>query len=430
MILTGKNKEVLPSIFDNFVDSIVTDPPYELGFMGKKWDSSGIAYDVELWKECYRVLKPGGYLLAFGGTRTQHRMVCAIEDAGFEIRDMISWVFGQGFPKSLDVGKAVDALQGNEREIVGTKTCGYQVSISKTRLNQGHRPNLSASTSEVVVDRGNSEWEGWGTALKPAFEPIVVARKPLSEKTVALNVLKWGTGGINIDGCRVDYLNEDDKESARPQGKCTNKVGALAGSTQNDNKRTEFELSEHQGRFPANFIHDGSEEVVSLFPNTTSGAMKKAYAYTNNGFSMGAPTGETKHLCEASSGSAARFFYVAKASKSERNFGLEAFENKQRDDSRKEGNPGGDNPLLRGLSPVQNVHPTVKPIALMRYLCRLVTPKEGTVLDPFCGSGTTGIGAKLEGLRFIGIEMNPEYVKIAEARIEAWEKEPEKLTLF
>ena len=387
---------VLKTLPDNSVDSVVTDPPYGLvsiqkrfgkegaapakygddgsfsrlskGFMGKSWDGSGIEYSVELWSEVLRVLKPGGYLLSFGGTRTYHRMACAIEDAGFEIRDMVEWIYGSGFPKSLNIG------------------------------------------------------EGWGTALKPAHEPICMARKPLAEKTVAENVLKYDTGGINIDGCRVAH---DEPE------KLTNRTPRTDDNVFSDNSCGFKKEVNHiasaslQGRFPANLIHDGSDEVVREFPQSTSGAMTKPYKYTNNGYSLGKPTGETKQIHESSQGSAARFFYCAKASKSERNNGCEEFEEKKRDEGRKEGNPGGDNPRNRGVKPQHNNHPTVKPIALMRYLCRMVTPKGGIVLDPFMGSGTTGIAAKLEGFGFIGIEKEKEYCEIAEARIAAWEEEKE-----
>ena len=309
---------------DNTIDSIVTDPPYGLSFMGKDWDH-GIP-GVVFWQEALRIAKPGCHLLAFGGTRTFHRLAVAIEDAGWDIRDTVMWVYGSGFPKSHN-------LKG--------------------------------------------EWQGYGTALKPAWEPVIVARKPL-EGTVANNVLKWGTGALNIDGCRVP-LN-GDKPYSYPNGS-GGSHGPVPIRIHYDNPV----YGNPQGRFPANLIHDGSDAVVSGFPNDTS-----------------------------------RFFYCAKASKSERNMGCEGLEERKRDASRHVGQPsmnGGDgNPYNRGAKPLANNHPTVKPLALMRYLCRLVTPPDGVVLDPFCGSGSTLVGALQEGFRYIGIEKDPDYVNIAYAR--------------
>ncbi len=340
-IINGDSLDVLKRATPNSIDAIVTDPPYGLSFMGKKWD-----YDVpsvEIWKECLRVLKPGGYLLSFAGTRTQHRMAVNIEDAGFEIRDMIAWVYGSGFPKSLNIGKAVDKLQGNEREVVGKIA---QPGSTNNRIAMGN-----GWQEEPDLTKGTSEWEGWGTALKPALEPITVARKPLEEKTVAKNVLKHGTGGINIDGSRVEGVM-----------RTTHKDGNYKGSSQNEfMKLNKIKMDTPNGRFPANLIHDGSDEVVRLFP------------------------GEDEK-------SASRFFYVAKASKSDRNEGLIEVNDK-------------------------NNHPTVKPTKLMQYLVKLVTPKGGKVLDPFMGSGSTGKACMLEGFDFVGIDLDPEYCKIAEARI-------------
>ena len=313
-IIKGDCLNSLKELEENSVDSIVTDPPYELGFMGKSWDSTGIANNVELWKECLRVLKPGGHLLAFSGTRTYHRMASAIEDAGFEVRDMIEWVYGSGFPKSLNIGKAVDKLQGNEREVVAEK-----------------------ETKDF------SQWEGLGTALKPAHEPICMARKPLSEKTVAENCLKWGTGGIDIDGSRVEgKLEGDPNRFAKTDGGSFNKFSYSEPVVRSD------------GRFPANLIHDGSDEVKECFPNESERFFKS-------------------------------IIYQPKASKSER---------------------GQD-----------NNHPTVKPIALMEYLIKMVTPKGGIVLDPFAGSGTTLVACKENGFKYIGIEKEEEYIKIIEARL-------------
>lgn len=326
---------------DCSVDSIVTDPPYELGFMGKSWDSSGIAYNVEMWREALRVLKPGGHLLAFSGSRTYHRMTCAIEDAGFEVRDQIMWVYGSGFPKSLNVSKALSKnVYVNARDLQG-------------------------------IDSESDKYKGWGTALKPAHEPICVARKPLIG-TVAANVLAHGTGAINVDGCRVGESGASRKISAEVRGNIANTYGdGLNGG--GGERNLPF------GRWPANLIHDGSEEATER---------------------MGEP---------------ARFFYCAKANKRDRDDGLEGFEMRQ--PTHGKGHESGGLQVSNSKLPKANFHPTVKPTDLMRYLCRLVTPPKGIVLDPFMGSGSTGKAAVLEGFQFIGIDMTAEYVAIADARI-------------
>lgn len=413
-LMLGNNIDLLKTLEDNSIDAIVTDPPYGLNFMGKKWD-----YDVpgiEVWKECLRVLKPGGHLLSFAGTRTHHRMVVNIEDAGFEIRDIIAWVYGSGFPKNLDIGKSVDKLQGNERKVVGKKK--GQGNIPNDRGKWGLKPN-----TDIIVDEGNSEWEGWGTALKPALEPITLARKPLSEKTVAQNVLKWGTGAINIDKSRIPVDPEVDDMLRE-----TTRVGRQKGSDWEKNsgfknENNKFTGVPEDGRWPANFIHDGSDEVTSLFPYSKSGSMKKPYKYTNNGYSLGKPTGETKQIYEANEGSASRFFYCAKVSKSERNEGLDELEDKMVGMSNGaqihgEGYDKGQGIGLNVVKSMKNHHPTVKPIKLMSYLCNLITPPNGIVLDPFMGSGSTGIAAIKEGFDFIGMEMDEQYFEIATKRIE------------
>jgi len=377
-LIHGDCLEKLKDLPDNSVDSIVTDPPYGLSFMGKKWD-----YDVpseEVWRECLRVLKPGGHLLAFAGTRTQHRMAVRIEDAGFEIRDMIAWVYGSGFPKSLNIGKAVDKIEGNERESVPDPEAARR--NKATSKFSGLYGEIQDKTD--FVTKGTSPHEGWGTALKPALEPITVARKPLIG-TVAENVLTHGTGGINIDQCRVESTEfSKDTGTKRPQSdeyvfKSFDEATRPSGSG----------ASSPLGRFPANLIHDGSEEVLRLFP------------------------GEDDK-------SAARFFYAPKASKKDRDEGLEGFEVKHT--AAMAGNMVDGQRLAGNGTPIAtpvraNHHPTVKPTDLMRYLCRLVTPPNGTVLDPFMGSGSTGKAAKLEGFGFIGIEREAEYVEIAKARI-------------
>jgi len=366
----GDNRDVLKELSDNSIDSIVTDPPYELGFMGKSWDASGIAFNVEVWKECLRVLKPGGHLLAFSGSRTYHRMAVAIEDAGFEIRDQIMWIYGSGFPKSLDVSKAIDKAAGAEREIIGETKKGAQTESTGRygAWGVGITPTAPATDSA-------RQWQGWGTALKPAHEPIVVARKPLIG-TVAANVLTYGSGGLNIEATRVGNeggtklnVQHNDKDLFAPgTGKLTRGYG---------------DVIDGLGRWPANVIHDGSDEVVEFF------------------------------------GEPQRFFYCAKASKRDRNEGLDGLTKRPP----AFGSNSGDG-LGRGISNTrqdierQNHHPTVKPTALMQYLCKLVTPPGGVVLDPFAGSGSTGKAAMYEGFNFVGIELTQEYLPIAKARIE------------
>ena len=302
-VLVGDCRQVLKSLPDCSVDAIITDPPYELGFMGKSWDSTGVAYDVTVWQECLRVLKHGGHLLAFGGSRTYHRLAVAIEDAGFQIRDQIMWVYGSGFPKSLNIGKAIDKAAGAEREVLGV--------LPSSRANAGtsgfmmtEKLATAPATSEA------KEWEGWGTALKPAHEPIVLARKPL-DGTVANNVLTHGVGGINIDGCRVGEGTGETKTVQYPD---------IRGNNYNNASGTVEYTVTNQGRFPANFIHDGSDEVLELFPDTgksTGGRIgKKSMGNVTN-----VPAGqyEAGDAGYGDSGSAARFFYCAKASKKDRN---------------------------------------------------------------------------------------------------------------
>jgi site-specific DNA-methyltransferase (adenine-specific) len=412
-ILLGDCRDRLKELPDNSIDSIVTDPPYELGFMGKSWDASGVAYDVTVWLECLRVLKPGGHLLSFGGSRTYHRMACAIEDAGFQIRDQIMWVYGSGFPKSLNISKAIDKAAGAEREVVGSyETHDIRNAGLMDRKGLMMVDVTAPATAEAEV------WDGWGTALKPAHEPIVLARKPLVG-TVADNVLTHGVGGINIDGCRVEASDQNDlqKNWDRTQSKAAQTSVAMGAGLK------DIDLSDYKtaGRFPANFIHDGSDEVLELFPETKGGTWNttKGARHFNND---GEPTGYATSKSDASTGSAARFFYCAKASKKDRNEGLDDFEEK----NNKFGNQKNGEDLGNGsvndkftTQPQKNNHPTVKPTELMRYLCRLITPPNGTVLDPFTGSGSTGKAAVLEGFSFIGVEQSEEYIAIAEARIQS-----------
>lgn len=578
-IIHGDCLEVMKKMPDNSVDSIVTDPPYGISFMGKKWD-----YDVpkvEVWDEAMRVLKPGGHILVACGTRTQHRMAVNIEDAGFEIRDMIAWVYGSGFPKSLNIGKVMDKyLKTGNASWNGTgDSSNGALGYSKLQHNQGYRPadysNKHQNKEEITEDLAK-KWEGWGTALKPAMELWTLARKPLSEKTVAENVLRWGTGGLNIDESRV---GTDDVP--------INKLEEWSGFGQKE--RPKYAQTIQQGRFPANLIHDGSDEVVGMFPYSKSGAMKGTYKNTIMQNNAGVRDGKEIHLKqEASSGSAARFMkacmvadddffmvelglcgltlesqrdaiilrgvrkeaerftngveqfligskpmesfqkdivsiiktttkqmtdlktlsaslsknittftqesektikllegwntedaksaknikrliafrnellelikdtaktvvekhyksgekktgsdttnttenigsrikYTAKASKAERNRGLEGMEEKQT-----VGGGGGIGDYLSDVNsasgkfgsekaPAKNNHPTVKPISLMKYLIKLITPKSGTVLDPFVGSGSTAVAAKELGFQCVGIDREEEYCEIARKRLE------------
>jgi len=376
--------EIMKNMESNSVDSIITDPPYELGFMCKKWDSTGIAFNCEVWSEALRVLKPGGHILAFGGTRTFHRMVCAMEDAGFEIRDMIEWVYGSGFPKSNNIGKSIDKL-----------CCNKRIWISKNPNKASEKAELASAgkcqsgrTTHPDITKGISKWEGWGSALKPAHEPICLARKPIEESTIAKNVLKYGTGGINIDKCRVEIDVKVDNPNIKHH---SNKKSTFSSNSTNWDTTNIKSI----GRFPANIIHDGSDAVLEVFPYSKSGGA--------GGNGKGKLKGNIygKMNCDninkqngiIEEGSAARFFYCAKVSKSERNQGCECLEDNR------------------------NIHPTVKPQKLLKYLITLITPENGIVLDPFMGSGSTGMAAYSLKREFIGIELNEEYYNIANKRI-------------
>ena len=368
------------------------------GFMGKGWDH-GVP-GAEFWAEALRVAKPGAYLLAFGGTRTFHRLTVAIEDAGWEIRDCIMWVYSSGFPKSHDVSKSFDRSSGALKpEGKGFTVAGYSHNdkLLTTAPSHGYVP--PQPTTEAA-----KQWEGWGTALKPAWEPIIVARKPLIG-TIAENVEQFGVGGINIDGCRVGISGA--RNNGRQAG--SNGIYGEIGSTE--------PVDYGKGRWPANLIHDGSSEVVGLFPDVDGTfGMKKVEG--GHRFIMGDTTTVQKFdRGFMDSGSAARFFYCAKASQRDRNDGCELLTPKRESDRVLEDGVGGDNPRNRTNNARQNHHPCVKPTDLMRYLCRLVTPPGGIVLDPFMGSGSTGKGAVSEGFSFVGCELDPDYVEIARARI-------------
>jgi len=428
----GNCLDVLKELENNSIDSIVTDPPYGLSFMGKKWD-----YDVpsqDIWEECLRVLKPGGHLLSFGGSRTYHRMAVRIEDAGFEIRDQIMWIYGSGFPKSHNIGKSVDKIEGNYREVVGETKAG------KTAMGQNSGWNAHQNITEIEITKGNSAWEGWGTALKPAHEPIVMARKPLSEKTIVDNVLEWGTGGINVDGSRIGidikketpigdmYYLINNKEYPNQETSSSKIMGS---------KTKRVDLTFKAGRFPANVIFD---EKAGKLLDEQSGVSKstggRAYQNTNDMYSGGwskKDEGLRQDPGFQDIGGASRFFYCPKASKKDRNEGLDEFQEKTRSDMNKMMGKTGNFKTGSGndrKTEFKNYHPTVKPTDLMAYLIKLVTPKGGRTLDPFMGSGSTGKAALRGGFKFVGIEREAEYLEIAKARIEHEMSKPNQITIF
>ena len=395
MIIIGDCLEVMKTLESGSIDAIVTDPPYGLSFMGKDWDSGvpGLAF----WREALRVAKPGCHILAAGGSRTYHRLAVAIEDAGWEIRDCVMWLYGNGFPKSHDVSKAIDKAAGAERDVVGVAGKSGSARNSMAGDFAGGEYMSTAPATDAA-----RQWVGWGTALKPAFEPFTLARKSL-DGTVAANVQRHGCGGLNVDGCkvgtetRITFQSEspgsgrmracnlvDRGDGKTPDGRCLETALKYGAKSKNGQSK------QVSGRWPANVIHDGSDEVTQPF------------------------------------GTAARFFYVPKASRSEREAGLDGMEEVSTLQYR----------LAQGPLPQQtpckptkqaNHHPTVKPVALMSYLCRLITPPSGTILDPFCGSGSTGVAAIREGFKFIGIELNPDYAEIAKRRIE---HERQRTSLF
>ena len=407
------------------VDSIVTDPPYGLSFMGRKWD-----YDLpeqSVWEEAMRVAKPGAHLLAFGGTRTFHRLAVSIEDAGWDIRDCVMWVYGSGFPKSHDVSKAIDREAGAKREVIGpgrwNHVKGANENQSECLIRPGGKHDLTAPATDEA-----RQWQGWGTALKPAWEPVIVARKPL-DGTVAENVLRYGTGALNIDGCRVAGEPSPSVER-RAHAAPGRSVGATGWETPaRPASYNEQRAGEQLGRWPANLVHDGSQEVLALFPNYDSPTphktkRTKASSTGVNHQYKGGYSGQNEVVIGyGDTGSAARFFYCAKANKRDRDEGVQRPLEKFVQFQTANGTSGKPSSLSQGLNTqYRNIHPTVKPTDLMRYLCRLVTPPSGVVLDPFMGSGSTGKAAMLEGFQFIGIEREQEYLDIARERIEAVRK--------
>ena len=438
----GNMLDMLDVIEPNSIDSIITDPPYELNFMNKGWDNSGIAFQKETWQKCYKVLKPGGYLLAFGGSRTFHRIACAIEDAGFEIRDTIMWLYGSGFPKSMDISKQIDKKKGVEREIVGiknysspdfTKYDGSMMNLSNLKSEKARKHLYDTAPATELA----KQWQGWGTALKPSYEPIIVARKPFKGSLVD-NVIEYGVGGINIDECRVG--NEEMK--AQISGKTSRAFQSEATTTAGGMG------VDHIGRFPANTIltYDDTDfdEVCGGFPNTKGGSpinfekVRKQKIYGGNSLLESKTKGIGYYVGFNDSGSASRYFYCAKASKKDRDEGLDDFEATT---DKAKGNGLDRVCEFCGVSqltpelchceikswitkPKKNIHPTVKPTELMQYLVRLVSPEGATILDPFNGSGSTGKAVMYENkerqknYKYIGIELTEEYLPISKARID------------
>jgi DNA modification methylase len=422
-VIPGDMREVLAQVEPDYFDACVTDPPYELGFMGKAWDSTGIAYDPETWRAVYRVLKPGAHLLAFGGTRTFHRIAVAIEDAGFEIRDTLSWLYGSGFPKGRNISKAIDAEAGATREVVG-RAKGAQVESTGRYGAWGNAAEEGATTSEYDVTEPATDeakkWEGWNTALKPAWEPIIVARKPLAKgRTVAGNVVEYGTGAYNIEATRIPG---DVPQTT--QGKSDSIYGNGAGFSPTGSQLSNPSAA---GRWPANVLLDEvSAEMLDAQTGVTKSTSNKR---KNDGTKMGYHGAKVEFTTGGfdDSGGASRFFYVSKASRSERNAGVAEPEipsteshnlisSKWIIDARHPDGGYAQNPS----PPRGNSHPTVKPIDLMRYLIRLVVPQGAMILDPFNGSGSTGCAAVLEGVNYAGIDLDPDNVVTALQRLAYW----------
>ena len=443
-LFQGNMLDMEEYILPDSISSIVCDPPYELNFMGKGWDNSGIAFQKETWEKCLQVLKPGGYLLAFGGSRTFHRIACAIEDAGFEIRDTIMWLYGSGFPKSMNIGLSIDKKNGVKSPIIGQNQDILTKQAKDFRegkrkitdsLNSGApERNNGFKTVSADIRQAQNEWNGWGTALKPSYEPIIVARKPCRGSCID-NVLKYGVGGINIGECRIPH-NEPVKTTNRFP-----KSGSVFNMNTSgyDNTKNHFASADENGRFPSNtiFTYDETdfEEVCGGLPSTKqNGSITKQYEMKNQVYGKYGKCNTFQAYSD--SGSAARYFYCAKASKKDRDEGLDIFDTKQcvgggggignykKDVNSTSGKFGSEK------APHKNIHPTVKPTELMQYLIRLVTPDNGTVLDPFNGSGSTGKAVMYENkerdknYKYIGIELTEEYLPIADARIRYAQNSP------
>lgn len=431
-VITGDNAEALPSIPDCSIDAIVTDPPAGIAFMGKEWDhhkggrDAWIAWLRGVMAECLRVLKPGGHALFWAIPRTSHWTMTAVEDAGFEIRDCVYHLFGQGFPKSASVGKAIDKAAGAERPDAGPNPLAARQTASRGTSPFRRHDACERLTAPATPE--SAQWEGWGTALKPAVEPWILARKPL-DGTVAGNVLKHGTGALNIDGCRVGSSGGGTQCDQRdPGGACLGHRNA-GQSTSGETYHRHASECHDQGRFPAHLTLSHNPDcdaecsegcaVAMLDAQSgercqSGGAIRAAIGY---GGSAGQGSVRPVRPVRTDSGGASRFFYTAKASRSDREEGLAGMLMGQRDETRDPDAPGANNPRNRGGQARANIHPTVKPTDLMRWLVRLITPPGGIVLAPFTGSGSTGKAAALEGMRFIGVERSPEYADIARARI-------------
>ncbi len=477
-VICGDCLEVMRDMPDNCVDSCLCDPPYGLGFMGKDWDTFKAEYlsarrdadknrtrrtdgrkvagwgnaadsgtydysrneQFQAWctvwaKECLRVAKPGAILMAFGGTRTYHRLTCAIEDAGWEIRDCVQWIYGSGFPKSLDISKAIDKAAGAEREVVGRSQHYSEGRGKYTKGDWGMNSKGGDEETDWLTAPATplaQQWDGWGTALKPSWEPIIVAMKPL-DGTYAENAKKWGVAGLWIDGGRIPL--QEHGEDKRLGGKGDWGSGKMGKNVYGGGYAGKRVGSSEQGRFPSNTIlsctcegpHEPDCPVRMLDEQSgelTSGKLQTHHKRTGAGlggsstFAIRDRTGEP---CDfgGDSGGASRFFYCAKSSRAERNAGCSEIEAQQTDGSRHPDKPGGNNPRNRGAKKITNFHPTVKPLALMEYLCKLTkTPTGGIVLDPFAGSGSTGIAAYKTNRQYILIEKERDYCKIAEQRIQ------------
>lgn len=425
----GKMQDVLDTFQEESVDCIITDPPYELNFMS--WDNSGVAFDKETWKHCFRVLKEGGYLLAFGGSRTFHRIACAIEDAGFEIRDCIMWIYGSGMPKSMNLGLKMDKKQGCPDR-------GHRIAVANRHHPNGtYEPNGENLPPYEAKTELGKKWQGWGTCLKPAYEPIIVARKPFKGSLVD-NVIKNGVGGLNIDECRVENTNADTYDLEKRQiSKATGSDNDGHFLDQLHNKDLKHGVAE-QGRFPANVIltYDETdfEEVCGGFPDTKSGSKlitnkevnRKSLTSKNPIFNFKTNIKNDGISNYGDKGSASRYFYCAKAATKDRDEGLDlvGFEKVQITDGSVRANPETGRAFSANPTPRRNIHPTVKPTEIMEYLIKLVAPKGSVILDPFMGSGSTGKAVMFQNrernanYKFIGIEMTPEYLPICQARID------------
>jgi len=519
IVINGNNIEILKDYPDNYFDSVVTDPPYGLGkepnaaelmkdwiehgyhevsgsgFMGKEWDA--FVPQPVFWKEVFRVLKHGGHVLSFFGTRTYDWGVMSMRFAGFEVRDCIQWLYGSGFPKSHNISKALDKIEGAEREIIGTKERG-SVEEAKERgvgflsdpANRNNTKQFGYGTELITAPATQSakQWDGWGSALKPANEPIVLARKPLEKGlSIAENILKWGVGGINIDATRIGYREDDHVLKYEGYSNGQYKSEYEDGTSYKHGNQVQINT---QGRFPANIILTHHTECECKGTKKVKGSNSKPQDigkgrdgdFTNGIYGAKQSKVATSHtdiegneevedwdchedcpiriLDEQSGvsksqrsergnildnnvygkykeqentlrghtdkGGASRFFYVAKASKSERNKGLEGFDTKQTIGGCGTYNEEAGAKYGSIKAEGKNFHPTVKPIKLMQYLIKMITPPNGIVLDPFCGSGTTGVACKLEGFQFVGMEQDPEYSKIAESRINNYVEEKGK----